>query len=142
MARDEDNHSQQRCNHGCHTNAKPSDDRVCHQTGNRQEAHQCLSSGTGSSYAAEIMEAIPNLHIGVNAPNQGMSTGQAGSNKSKKPFTGPYCAYHIFYAHRTEDYHDIHVLAEQRTQKKDHPSFRRNRGRNNLLYWSNEQRHG
>ncbi|KAL2509374.1 hypothetical protein Fot_33021 [Forsythia ovata] len=115
IARARDNHTQQRYNHGGHMNTKPSDGGIHQQTGNRQGTYHRPFPGTGSSYAAEITETIPNLHAGINVPNQGMSTGEACSSKSKKLFTGPYCAYNRFYRHRTEDCRDIQTLAEQKT---------------------------
>ncbi|KAL2488675.1 hypothetical protein Fot_41967 [Forsythia ovata] len=78
----------------------------------------------------------------MNTPNQGLLTRETGPSKSKNPFIDPYCAYHRFYRHRTEDCRDLQALAEQRTQKKVHPSFGENRGRNNSPYQSNEQHHG
>ncbi|KAL2520453.1 hypothetical protein Fot_24376 [Forsythia ovata] len=92
----------------------------------------------GSSYAAEIMEAIPNLHVGINAHNQVILAGEAGSNKTKKPFTEPYYAYHWFYRNRTEDCHDIQMLADQRMQKKHNSPAGGNRSMNYSLYQSNE----
>ncbi|KAL2545781.1 hypothetical protein Fot_15014 [Forsythia ovata] len=111
-------------------------------TGHYQGGHQRPFPGTGSSYAVEITKAIPNLHARMNTPNQGIiSARETGSNKLKNPFTGPYCAYYRFYGHRTEDYRNIQVLAEQRTHK-DHPSFRRNRARNKSPYRFNEMHCG
>ncbi|KAL2553578.1 hypothetical protein Fot_07197 [Forsythia ovata] len=123
-------------------NAKPLYERACHQTGHRQGGHQRPFLGIESSHASKITEAIPNLHAMVHNPNQGVPTREARSKKSKKPFTGPYCAYHRFYGYWTEDCHDIQTLAEQRTKKKDHLSFGGNRGRNNSLFRSNEPRRG
>ncbi|KAL2494222.1 hypothetical protein Fot_37979 [Forsythia ovata] len=67
-----DNHAQHCYNHVGQMNAKPSDAGACHQTGHRQREYQHPFFGTRSSYAAEIAEAIPNLHTGMNAPNQGV----------------------------------------------------------------------
>ncbi|KAL2456118.1 hypothetical protein Fot_57071 [Forsythia ovata] len=88
------------------------------------------------------MEAIPNLFAGMNTPNQGIPAREAGFSKLKKPFTSPYCTYHRFYGHRTKDCRDIQALAKQRTQRKDHPSFGRNGGKNKSPYRSNELRCG
>ncbi|KAL2500922.1 hypothetical protein Fot_34770 [Forsythia ovata] len=115
MARAKDNHAQQRYNHGGQVNVKPSDGGVGHQTGHHQGGYQFPFSGTGSNYAVEITEAIPNLHVRVNNQNQRVHAGEIFSSKSKKPFTDPYCAYHRFYGHKTEDCRDIQALAEQRT---------------------------
>ncbi|KAL2538424.1 hypothetical protein Fot_19815 [Forsythia ovata] len=142
MARAKNNHTQQHYNHKGHANAKSSDDNMRRQTGRRQRTHQRSFPGTGSSYAAEITEAIPNLHTGLHAPNQGMAAGQAGPNKSKKPFTNSYCPYHRFYGHSTEDCRDIQALVKQRTQKKDRASSGGNRDRNSSPFWSNELRRG
>ncbi|KAL2549742.1 hypothetical protein Fot_11272 [Forsythia ovata] len=78
MAKARDNHTQQRYNHEGHANAKSSDDNARRQTGRRQRTQQCPFPGTGSNYAAEITEAIPNLHTGLHAPNQGIAAGQVG----------------------------------------------------------------
>ncbi|KAL2558590.1 hypothetical protein Fot_03329 [Forsythia ovata] len=106
-----------------YANAKPSGGRVNRQTGHHQGTHQRHFPWTRSSYVAEITEAIPNLHVGIHTSNPRLPTREAGSSKAKKPFSGPYSAYHRFYGHRIEDCHDIRALAEQRTQKNDHPSF-------------------
>ncbi|KAL2552429.1 hypothetical protein Fot_06048 [Forsythia ovata] len=106
--------------------AKPTDRGAHHQ---RHGGHLCLFPRTGSIYAAEITVAIPNLHaglnapnqwvLGLNAPNQWVLAGEAGFSKSKKPFTRPYRAYHRFYGDKIMDYYDIHTLEDQRTQMKD-----------------------
>ncbi|KAL2529128.1 hypothetical protein Fot_21729 [Forsythia ovata] len=69
MSRARDNHTQQRYNHGGHVNTKPYDGGMRHQTGHRQGTHQRPFLETGSSYAAEITEAILNLHAGMNSSN-------------------------------------------------------------------------
>ncbi|KAL2508942.1 hypothetical protein Fot_32589 [Forsythia ovata] len=125
MAKARDNHTQQRYNHGGYANTKSSDDNTSRQTKHRQGTHQRPFVGTGSSYASEITEAIPNLYIGMHASNQGMAARQTYPIKSKNLFTGSYCAYYRFYRHSTEDCHDIQDLAEQRTKKKDRASSRR-----------------
>ncbi|KAL2554101.1 hypothetical protein Fot_07720 [Forsythia ovata] len=130
MARARDNHTQQRYNHGGLVNPKPPDGRTRHQIRHRQGTHQRPFPGTRSNYAAEIIEPIPNSHTGMNASNQEMLVGKVGPRKSKKQFTSLYCAYHRFYRYRTEDCRDKQTLAEQETQKKDHPSFRGNKWRN------------
>ncbi|KAL2551847.1 hypothetical protein Fot_05466 [Forsythia ovata] len=140
MVRARDNHTQQCYNFGGHVNTKPSNGGMHHQTGHHQETHHRPFPEIESSYAAEITEAIPNLHVGVNASNQGMPAGEAGSNKTKNPFTGPYYTYYRFYRHETKDCCDIQTLAKQRTQKKDRPLSGRNRGMNNSPYRSNELR--
>ncbi|KAL2474588.1 Uncharacterized protein Adt_35324 [Abeliophyllum distichum] len=96
MVRARDSHAQHRYNQGGQTNVKPSDRRVCHQIGLFQGGWARPFSGTGSNYAAKIMNVIPNLHTGLNALNHGPLVGKAGSSKSKSPFTGPYYAYHNF----------------------------------------------
>ncbi|KAL2454627.1 hypothetical protein Adt_32405 [Abeliophyllum distichum] len=86
MARARDSYAQQRYNHRGQVNAKPLDGGARHQAGHRQGGHPHPFTGIGSSYAVEITEAIPNLHAGVNTPNQGLSAREAGSSKSKKLF--------------------------------------------------------
>ncbi|KAL2474584.1 Uncharacterized protein Adt_35320 [Abeliophyllum distichum] len=92
-----DSHTQQCYNHGEQANTKLLDGRACHQAEHRQECHSRLFPRTGSSYAAKITKAIPNLQLVLNVLNQGVSVGEAGSIKSKEPFTRPYCTYHEFY---------------------------------------------
>ncbi|KAL2508916.1 hypothetical protein Fot_32563 [Forsythia ovata] len=115
MAIARDNHVQQRYNHESHANAKPSSGGVSQQTGHHQWTHQRPFLGTRSSYAVEIIEHILNLYAGANTFNLGVPAGKVGSSKAKKPFTSPYCAYHRFYGHMTEDCRDIQALVEQKT---------------------------
>ncbi|KAL2529695.1 hypothetical protein Fot_22296 [Forsythia ovata] len=78
MAKAKDNHTQHRYNHGGHANGKSSYDNAHRQTERRQRTYQRLFPATRSSYTSEITEAIPNFHIGLYTPNQGMATGQTG----------------------------------------------------------------
>ncbi|KAL2551686.1 hypothetical protein Fot_05305 [Forsythia ovata] len=80
MAKARDNHTQQHYNHGGHANAKSSDDNIHRQAGCRQGTHQHPFLGTRFSYVMEITEAIPNLHIGLHAPNQEIAAGQEARN--------------------------------------------------------------
>ncbi|KAL2557645.1 hypothetical protein Fot_02384 [Forsythia ovata] len=134
MAKVRENHTQQWYNHGGHANAKSSNDNTHRQTRRHQETRQRPFPETGSSYAAEITQTIPNLYTSLHAPNQGIAVGQTGPSKSKNPSIGTYCAHHQFYGHSTEDFCGIHALAEQITQKKDHASFGGSRSRNNSLF--------
>ncbi|KAL2502397.1 hypothetical protein Fot_36245 [Forsythia ovata] len=142
MARAKDNHTQLRYGNGIHANAKSSYDNTRRQIGCQQGTHQRPFPGTGFSYAAEISELIHKLHTGLHTHNQEMTAEQAGPSKPKKPFTGPYYAYHQFNRHNTEDCRDIHALAEQMTQKKDQTSPERSRGRNYTSFRSNELHRG
>ncbi|KAL2514581.1 hypothetical protein Fot_28552 [Forsythia ovata] len=69
MARARDSHAQQRYNYGRQANTKPSDRTAHHQAEHRQRGYPHPFLGTGSNYATEITEAIPNLHAGLNAHN-------------------------------------------------------------------------
>ncbi|KAL2505133.1 Uncharacterized protein Adt_20754 [Abeliophyllum distichum] len=116
MAQGRDSHAQPRCNQGGQANVKPSDGVVRNQTRYRQGSSMRPFSGKGSSYTAEIVEAIINLHAKLNTPTYGKLAGKAGIIKqSIKSFIRPYFTFHKFYGHKTEECHDIQMLADQRT---------------------------
>ncbi|KAL2552750.1 hypothetical protein Fot_06369 [Forsythia ovata] len=108
MARVRYSHAQQHCIQGRKVNIKPSGGVTRNQTGHRPRSSMYPFPGTRSSYDAEITEAIPNLHAGLNALVHGTPDGEVEIRKqSKNPFTGPYCTYHRFYGHKIEDFCNI-----------------------------------
>ncbi|KAL2559968.1 hypothetical protein Fot_04707 [Forsythia ovata] len=66
------------------------------QPGHRQGGHQRSFSGTRSSYAAGITEAIPNLYDGLNAPHQGVPTREAVSSKNNSSYQSNEMRHRLF----------------------------------------------